>query len=142
VFESQRCGGTETKQTDREAVKEEIKRREIKRVTESEIQVEGERIGNELIIQEENNRSKYLSEYHISIDTLLWGQAPSDSTARAILEVYEYAFQNGQSMTVGIQGSDKQNLYFCSPIQNESGYTGVYIMKMPRKYVILNYEIE
>jgi len=132
------CGGQ--KQIDREAIKEEMKIRELKRITESEIQLEGEKIGNEYLKLEEKAKIEFIESYKLVFDSLLWDQNVPDSTLKAILEVYDYAHQEGQKMAVGVQGSDQKNLYFCSPLKEDENYTGVMIVSIPRKYLIINYE--
>ncbi|MEL7144936.1 MAG: hypothetical protein AAFO69_01105 [Bacteroidota bacterium] len=127
---------------DREAVKKEMKSREIKRVRESDVLLEGERVGKLISSSNDSLAKQLVDKYQIAYDTLLWGSTPKDSTISSILGVYQYASDENLDMPQGIQTTDQQELYYCIPLQQNDSILGVVIMRIPRKDLILHYEAD
>lgn len=125
---------------DREAIKREIKNREIIRLTDNQIQMEAERVGSMAAKDSSDIRTAFLDTYQISSDTIYWQDEVRDSTFRAIKEVFLYARESGIEPTQGIQASNEQEFFYCIPLTGENGIEGVAILTIPRKELVLNYE--
>ena len=84
--------GCDTKQKiDREAIKKEKKSREIRRLTESEVSLEAERVGSLISGSKGEELSQLTSTYNLKIDTIRWKDTVQDSTVSSIVDVYRYA---------------------------------------------------
>lgn len=135
--------GCDTSQNvDREAVKREMQSREIKRVLESDILLEGERIGKLINTSSDSAAQQLIQKYFIEFDSIMWGSTPSDSTISSILSVYQYANEEGLDMPEGIQTTSKKQLFYCIPLQQNDTTRGVIVMTIPRRELILYYEVD
>ncbi len=132
------CGGNQ--QVDRAAIKKEMKRREIKRMTPSQIQLEGERIGQTLLSLTGDSLLSFMELYQLKSDTIIWNQITKDSTLSSILEVYSFAKEEGLPMPSGIQSANEKNLFYCSPLKPDTTTLGVLVTTIPRKELIINFE--
>jgi len=131
----------DTKQNiDREAIKKEMKSREITRITDSEIRLEGERVGKLLVDGKTEELTALLEKYQVKTDTIKWADSVQDSVFNSIKEVYQYASESNLAMPEGIQAFTDKLLFFCQPLQDSSGYTGVNIISLPKKQLIMNYK--
>ncbi|MGB3464552.1 MAG: hypothetical protein WBA74_04750 [Cyclobacteriaceae bacterium] len=130
----------DTKQNiDREAIKKEIKSREIIRLTDTQVQMEAERVGGLVTADSAVRRSELMTTYQIITDTVRWQDDISDSTFLAIREVYQYAGESGIDPPKGIQADGDKVFYYCVPITDSTGVAGVVILTMPKKELVLNY---
>ena len=135
--------GCDTSQNiDREAVKKEMQSREIKRVLESDILLEGERIGKLISAGSDSIAAANIKKYQIVFDSIRWSSVPSDSTISSILDVYQYASEEGLDMPEGIQTTTKKELFYCIPLSENDSIQGVVIMTIPRKDLILHYDVD
>ena len=119
-----------------------MKNREVKRILESDILLEGERVGKLVSSSSDSIAQELIAKYKIALDSIGWDSTPSDSTFSSILGVYQYANEEGLDMPEGIQTTTKKEFFYCMPLQQNDSTQGVIIMTIPRKDLILNYEVE
>ena len=59
-----------------------------------------------------------------------------------ILSTYQYASEAGQEMPEGIQNTTQKKLFYCIPLIQNDSTRGVIVMTIPRKDLILHYEVD
>ena len=124
---------------DREAIRKEMKSREIRRLTESEVLIEAERIGGLATESSEEDLSKMMTTYQLKFDTIRWADVVADSTVNSIVDVYRYASESGLDVSKGVQASTDKLFYYCIPLSDSTGSQGVTILTIPKKELILNF---
>lgn len=132
--------GCDTRQQiDREAIKKEMRSRELSRFTESEVLLEAERVGGLASTSTRDQLAKLIETYHLSIDTIRWDDAVQDSTISNIMDVYKYANTSGLDVSEGVQASTEKLFYYCIPFKDSLGSQGVTILTLPKKEIVLNF---
>ena len=127
---------------DREAVKKEMLSREIKRVKESDILLEGERIGKLISESSDSLAQATVDKYQISYDSILWDSSPADSLLNTILDAYQFANESGYELPQGIQSQTDKTLYYCVPMEQSDSISGVVVLSIPRKDLVLHFEVK
>lgn len=116
-----------------------MKSREIRRLTESEVLIEAERIGGLATESSEEDLSKMMTTYQLKFDTIRWADVVADSTVNSIVDVYRYASESGLDVSKGVQASTDKLFYYCIPLSDSTGSQGVTILTIPKKELILNF---
>ncbi len=130
-----------TQKVNREAVKEEMKSREVKRLTDSQIMEQATVIGDmayKALQLGDSSLSDFINKINIQIDTMKWGDDPFSEQEKNILEAYQYAMENKLPAESGIQGNDGKIFYFCAPYFEEQQMAGVIILKILKKDIVLS----
>ncbi len=126
-------------QIDREAVKKEMKSREIRRLTDSEVQLEANRIGAIVSTSTGDELDSLMKTYNLIADTYRWEDAIQDSTINSIVDVFKFANANDQDVSKGVQVSTSKLFYYCIPLEDSIGKQGVTVLTIPKKELILNF---
>ncbi|MEL6560297.1 MAG: hypothetical protein AAFQ94_19060 [Bacteroidota bacterium] len=124
---------------DREAIKKEMKSREIRRFTDSEVLMEAERVGGLATESSIEERSKMMTTYQLTFDTIRWNDTVQDSIVNSIVDVYRYANESGLDVSKGVQASTNKLFYYCIPLSDTTGSQGVTILTIPKKELVLNF---
>ncbi len=129
------------KQIDREAVKKEMKTREVKRLTEAEIMEKATIVGDmawKAVQLGDSTLMEFVSKFDIDVDTMKWGDNPFTDQDKDILEAYQYAIENKLPIEPGINGSDGKIYYFYAPYIENEEVKGVITIKLLKKDIVLS----
>ncbi|MDX1627372.1 MAG: hypothetical protein R3345_01665 [Fulvivirga sp.] len=130
------CGGSLSDEQ-RKALKEEMEAREIKKVKEEDIVARSFELGKAIYQNHINNSDSLVKALNA---TILWLE-PTDSGGgdleKQLLEAYVYSFEQGEKLSHNVQ-RDSEVMLYTMPVVSEESFEGIYVIRIPRKEVVLN----
>ena len=124
---------------DRSAISDEVKSKKVRRLTESQIMLEAEKVGEKLAAANNNEFRGIIELYQAKADTVSLYAPQPDSVLNAMKDVYRYAADESIKAPAGIQANTDKLFYYCTMLPNDSS---LLVLTLPKKYVNINIKDE
>jgi len=130
------CGGG-LSEKQRKALKDEMKNREVKKVKEEEIVAETFAVGKKIYSSHISGKDSLQSVYEAEVYLLKSEDSVKNEVDKKLLDAYNYSLTQGGQGSDNVQ-RDKLEMVYTKPHIANDMYVGIYVIRIPRKQLILN----